>query len=119
LSAFIAPWKTIEISRQRYRRVGLRGEIDPVQAHRTADDPRIAGQEPDERQRGRGLAAAGLAGDTERLAGVETEAHPVDRPDGVAPEGEVRPEVIDLEERRPGHGLLRERARPPLPCRPG
>ena len=66
----------------------------------------FAGQEPDERQRGRRLAAARLAGDPERLAVVEREADAVDRLDRSRLEREVGLEVLDDEERAFGSACL-------------
>ena len=91
------------------RVLGLRHEVDAHQLDAAADDRRVRRQDPDERQRGRRLAAAGLAGDAERLAVVEPEADAVDGLDRPRLEREVGLEVLDDEERRVRVGLLGER----------
>ena len=50
-----------------------------------ADDPRRGGEQTDDRQAGRGLAAARLADETDRLAFSQSEAHAIDGLDHAAP----------------------------------
>ena len=90
--------------------LGLGHEVDAEQLDAAAlADPGVGRQQPDQRQRRRGLAAAGLPGQPERLAVVEPEAHAVDRLDPARLELEVRPQVLDHQQRGARIGLLRQR----------
>ena len=62
-----------------------------------------------ERQGGRRLAAAGLAREAERLAIVQSEAHPVDGLDPARFQLEVGPQVLDGEQRGGRVRLLGQR----------
>src|SRR5205814_10021516 len=79
------------------------GKVD-----RAADDARAPAHEAQNRQRGHALAAAALADDTERFTGRDGEADAVHRADKrlVGARIEVRPEVLDLEQRRARHEAL-------------
>ena len=94
LSAFIAPWKTIAMSFHRcglYRLLAAGQDVLP--SSRTSPATRrVGGQQPHQREDGRGLAAARLADQPEPLAGVEVEA---DALHGVqlAALGQVEPDV--------------------------
>src|SRR5205809_1034669 len=89
------------------------GEVLPREVDMPADDPRRGRQEADDRQAGRGLAAARFADDTERLALVQREADVVDRlDDSGAAEGDVmRLQIADLQQRRHSRGAPRHRLR--------
>ena len=74
-------------------------EVAPAEMDRARADPAARPLEPEQRERGRRLAAAGLADEPERLAARELERRVVD---DVVP-AVVRPEVdrqaLDLDER--------------------
>jgi hypothetical protein len=57
-----------------------------------------AREEAEQRQRGHGLAGAGLADEPERLARADREAHAVDRLHEAPARAEVRVEVLHLED---------------------
>ena len=75
-------------------------EVLPVEHDRAGDDlrRRLRDQAHD-RERGHGLPAAGLADDAERLAALDREADAVDRAHDALAGEEVRPQVVDLEQR--------------------
>ena len=94
-------------------------EIQPVERDGAAlDVPRGLWQQPHERQIGHALAAARLADETERLAGLEVERHPVDGEDRAFMGPEADDQVPDLEKR---HRQRRSRgssdSRSPSPTR--
>src|SRR5207249_6474953 len=81
----------------------LRGarEVPTVEADPAAHDLSVVRQEAHEGQRGRGLAAAALAGEAERLALFQVERDAFDRVDGALLRRVLDDEVLDLEERNP------------------
>ena len=81
-------------------------EILAVERDAAAGDPARRHHEPDDRQRGDRLAAAGLADEAERLAPADAERHVVDRRRVDAAEAAIRraqrkhrAQVLDLEQR--------------------
>jgi hypothetical protein len=85
--------------------LGHRGEVEAVEPHPS----RRRRDQPEDRQRRRGLARPRLADQAERLARAQREAdvvyraHRADRPaQQLRPDREVDPEVLDLEQRGVG-----------------
>jgi hypothetical protein len=90
------------------RATAQRGHILPVEP----DGPRGRFDEPQQQPPDRGLAAARLPDEAERLTALDVEAHTVDRLDDrhgplqhAAPDREMLDEVADLDERRARHVL--------------
>ena len=111
----MAPWKMMLMSVQRRRRNASASSARQVLARRSttvpAGDAAVLGQQPGDGQRGRGLAAARLAHQTHRLAGVDVEADAVHRARPRRPSpSELDHQVADLEQ---GH----RSAAPPLGVR--
>ena len=103
LSDVIGSWKIIEMSLPRSARISASGSVEqipPLEADCAADD--AAGRrldQPQDRQRGDALAAAGFADDAQRLAGAQRKRDAVDRAhDAVAGE-EIGLQIVDLENR--------------------
>ena len=102
-------------------RNGFISRLDSVDDVVAVEADRAAGRlvEPGDHPAGRRLAAAGLADQTERAAGRHLERDPVDgldvadrAPDDAAGlDREVHPQVLDLEDRRPGRVELGRRVR--------
>ena len=114
LSAFIAPWKIIAMSVQRYGRIE---SSPPARMSSPFDrdapgDLRVRRQQPHQREQRRRLAAAGLADQPEPLALVQVEAHPLHR---VQPPA-VRQVEPDVEVARPPAGSSRGPPRPTRRC---
>ena len=81
------------------------GQVLALEHDLAADDPSRPLQ-PHDAHRGHRLAAAGLADDAERLAGVQLERDAVDRFDGALFGREHRVQVLDLEQGL-GHGRVK------------
>ena len=75
-----------------------RQEVAPVEPHRAADDPSRRVDQTQDRQRRQRLAAARLADQGQRLAGVEREADARHGGHHAALDGEGRGEAVDVEE---------------------
>ncbi len=76
-SAFMAPWKMMLISFQRILLMPYSvrlARLLAVEEDLAADDAAVLRQELEQAERGGRLAAAGLAGEAEALAGLEHEA---------------------------------------------
>ena len=104
-SEFIAPWKTIEIRDHRTccmpRSVRLWIETTPSRRveHDLARRPvEVRRQQAEQRQRGRGLAAARLAGQPERLAPADLERDVLDEPDLAAVAAVGHRQVLHVEQ---------------------
>ena len=83
--------------------VRQREQVAAAEHRRALRDAPVARQDPEQGQRGDALAAAGLADDSERLAGCDVEGDPVDGVDepSLRPEADVQ--VVDAEERLSSH----------------
>ena len=105
-----------------HRRLVEAEQIAALEAHRAVDDAADLGrQQPQDRQRGDALAAAGFADDAERLAGIDREADAVDGARDAVLGEEMRLEPVDGEDRL--HRYIRRasrgssRSRSPSPTR--
>jgi hypothetical protein len=78
---------------------GHLGEVLAVEDDRTPGDVTTLRQESEDRHPGHRLAGAGLAHDTERLARLEREAHPVHRSHLALAESDTGGQVTHLEKR--------------------
>src|SRR5881628_705582 len=99
-------------SADRAQRGGVeRGEIAALEEEATARDPPGPPEVAHDRQRHRRLAAAGLADEPERLAGVEPEAEPGDHGHLAGARRIGDAEVLDVEQRSVSHGAPAPAAR--------
>ena len=78
-------------STSRFSRFVQRREVARLEQHLAAGDARIARHHADDRARERGLAAAGLADQPDHLPARDLERAAVDRRDGRAARGGIRP----------------------------
>ena len=103
----IGSWKIIAISRPRIARscssFSVRAGRWPPNIARAAGDAAVAGEDPEQCERGDALPAARLADDPERLARRDVEGDPVDGVDEPAARPELDVEVLDGEERLSSH----------------
>ena len=101
LSACIAPWKTTAASPQRTARSSAEGHLHDVLAVEAdpTGDRRGLRQQAEHGARERRLAAAGLAGDPQRLPGVDVEGDPAHRRDVALAGGVGDVDVVELEQR--------------------
>ena len=97
-----------------HRAIGLAQQLVAGEPH-GAGDLRVLGQKPHHRERGDGLAGAGLAHDAEGAAGVEVEVHAAHRPDHACFRGEGDVEVAHGQHRVAG----RRRGRAAEACAAG
>src|SRR5262249_497460 len=81
-------------------------------------DPAGVGDQAQDREGGRGLAAARLPDDADDLAPPDLEGDVVDRPHHPVGGEEVRPQVLDLEERYQNYTLTRDTCRSDAPLTP-
>ena len=108
-SATIGSWNTKPMRRPRTRRMSLVVEVQQVAAlelDAAAGDASGRHDEPDDRQRGHRLAAAGFADEPERFAAADRERHVVDgRGLAAVREREHRAEALDARARRAASGV--------------
>ena len=100
LNAFIAPWKTMEMSRQRCSDTVSSPRSRMFSPRKTTRPATLAdgGQQAHDREDRRRLAAAGFADEPEPLAVAELEAHALDGMQlAAALELEPDVEILDLE----------------------
>ena len=115
-SAVIGSWKIIEISLPRIARISAfdrRNQVAAPEQDPAADDP--AGRlrhELENRQRRDALAAARLADDRERLAGIDLERHAIHRADHRRVGVEIGLQVLE----RGAAGLAQLALPPVTPC---
>src|SRR4051812_725744 len=82
-----------------------REQIATLEVRLARGDRRVAGEDPEQRERGDALAATGLADEPERLARGDPERNAVDSVDGATLRVELDSQVIDLQQRVSyGHG---------------
>ena len=122
LNAFMAPWNTIAMSRQRCGRSGVLAageDVLAVQQHATGD-ARVGRQQPHQREAERRLAAPRLAHEAHALAAREREARALHRVQLAAlPEVEPDVQILHLQHRRARSRLvLCARRRGPQPEAP-
>ena len=106
LSEPYGSWKTICIRRRAAQQLPRR-QRDAGRGPRSGSRPALGSMQPQDAAGPRRLAAAGLADEPQRLAGLEREAHAVHRADHAAaprrarlpPHRELLGEVLDLEQR--------------------
>ena len=89
------------------RRCGQGRDVGAVQPDRAALDPPVAGQQAEHRLRRRRLARARFADQGDDLAGLDAEGDAVDDPLVVVARLVGDRQIVDLEQRRAGHGAVR------------
>ncbi len=102
---FMAPWKTIAMSFHRRWRISSAAEAEQVLAVEpdlTRDELGVGGKQAQQRERDRGLSAARLSDQADRLALVDGERHVLDRRDLAGLDLVVHDQLVHLEQRLGG-----------------